>query len=251
MVIELRDDLFANKNQIKSTTDGVDNSITLSAKRFEGRIAKHLPGHYLLSFVSTSNALNCALEIQSVFNKIKVKDQFSGSELKIGLSCGVPVTNKENIFEETIDAAERLCDISQGKIIVSPEVKELFESENQNAFIDKRLAVFLSPSKENFLKNLMDFTQNNWEKSELKVNDFSKSLGLSKSKFYRNLKSTTGKSPNTFIKDYRLNKALSFLNKQKGNVAEIAYEIGFNSPAYFSKCFHEKYGILPSAYTKK
>ena len=58
-------------------------------------------------------------------------------------------------------------------------------------------------------------------------------------------------SPNTFIKEYRLNKALNLLNKQTNNISEIAFQTGFNSPAYFSKCFQETYGILPSTYLKK
>jgi AraC-like DNA-binding protein len=55
-----------------------------------------------------------------------------------------------------------------------------------------------------------------------------------------------GKSPNIFLRDYRLNKAFELLEKQRSNISEIAYQTGFSSPAYFSKCFHKKYGILPS-----
>ncbi|MCK0123906.1 helix-turn-helix transcriptional regulator [Gelidibacter sp. F2691] len=55
-----------------------------------------------------------------------------------------------------------------------------------------------------------------------------------------------GKSPNIFLRDYRLNKALELLENRRENISEIAYQTGFSSPAYFSKCFHKKYGILPS-----
>jgi AraC-like DNA-binding protein len=58
----------------------------------------------------------------------------------------------------------------------------------------------------------------------------------------------TGKSPNTFIKDYRLNEAVKLLNKNAGNISEIAFETGFSSPSYFSKCFQKKYGHFPSGY---
>ena len=56
------------------------------------------------------------------------------------------------------------------------------------------------------------------------------------------------KSPNTFLKEYRLNKALGLLNRKKGNVSEIAFEAGFNSLSYFSKCFQKRYKLLPSDY---
>jgi AraC-like DNA-binding protein len=58
----------------------------------------------------------------------------------------------------------------------------------------------------------------------------------------------TGKSPNTFIKDYRLNEAVKLLNKNAGNISEIAFETGFSSPSYFSKCFQKKYGHFPTGY---
>jgi AraC-like DNA-binding protein len=59
---------------------------------------------------------------------------------------------------------------------------------------------------------------------------------------------TTGKAPNAFIHDYRLDKALKLLEKKTENISEVAFETGFNSPAYFSKCFSDKFGILPSKY---
>ncbi len=63
--------------------------------------------------------------------------------------------------------------------------------------------------------------------------------------------SITGKSPNSFLKNYRLNEALQLMDKQHSNISEIAYRTGFSSPAYFSKCFQEAYGILPSKYSKQ
>ena len=62
--------------------------------------------------------------------------------------------------------------------------------------------------------------------------------------------SIIGKSPNSFLKEYRLNKALALLDRQVSNISEIAYETGFSSPTYFSKCFYEAYGVLPSKYIK-
>jgi AraC-like DNA-binding protein len=59
----------------------------------------------------------------------------------------------------------------------------------------------------------------------------------------------TGRSPVSFIRDIRLNKALSLIRENKYNLSEIALEVGYNSPSYFSKCFQEKYGIQPSKIT--
>ena len=62
--------------------------------------------------------------------------------------------------------------------------------------------------------------------------------------------SLLGKSPNSFLKEYRLNKALELLDIKMSNISEIAYQTGFSSPTYFSKCFYEAYGMLPSKYNK-
>jgi AraC-like DNA-binding protein len=51
--------------------------------------------------------------------------------------------------------------------------------------------------------------------------------------------------------EYRLSRALKLLNKADENISQIAFETGFNSPEYFSKCFHKKFGVLPSTYTKQ
>ncbi len=84
--------------------------------------------------------------------------------------------------------------------------------------------------------------------SELKLDDFVKPVGCSKSQLYRNMISLTGKAPNTFIKEYRLKAALKLLRKNSGNVSEIAFQTGFSSPSYFTKCFKEMFGVLPAIY---
>ena len=86
--------------------------------------------------------------------------------------------------------------------------------------------------------------------TSLNIDDFSHYLGLSKSGLYRKLMAITAKSPSTFLKEYRLCQALELLNKKYMNISEVAFETGFNSPAYFSKCFQETFHVLPSEYIK-
>jgi AraC-like DNA-binding protein len=95
----------------------------------------------------------------------------------------------------------------------------------------------------------MTITEKIWSHSSTTVNDFEERLGYSKSKLYRTMMNLVGQSPNTFLRDYRLDKALTLLRKQDANISEIAYQTGFNSPAYFSKCFLIRYGIQPSNFT--
>ncbi len=237
-------------NANKESFQIYNNSIVKLLLQFNGSLVKKKPDCMLMSFESISDAVLCAIEIQSEFKRYIKNSKISDLKLKIGLSSGVPVSDRDHLFEDTIKLAERLCNVVLGDIVVSTEIKDLYESENLNVVIDGELVRSLNPSDEKFLNILMDFTEETWNKTDLKIDDFSLNLGLSKSQLYRKIKSITGKSLNSFVKEYRLEKAIDLLKKKKGNISEIAFETGFNSPAYFSKCFQETYGILPSSYVK-
>lgn len=211
---------------------------------YRGTLVKQNDHSYLVSFKSVSKAVHAARDIQFLFKRTVTGDRIS---LKIGLSAGVPVTEKELIFEDTIKLAERMCEIVKGEIIFSSEVNYSYKVENAGGIPGERI-FSLTQSDERFITHLMDYVDVSWSDANLKVDDFSKPLGYSKSQLYRKLTTLTGKSPNAFIKEYRLKEALKLLNKNAGNISEIAFETGFSSPSYFSKCFQKRYGRLPSDY---
>jgi AraC-like DNA-binding protein len=224
------------------------NDIRKILKKGDGNLVKQTDYYYLVSFKSITKATRAAFDIQELnkgFNKQNAKGKLN---LKIGLSTGVPVTQKQLLFEDSIKLAERMCDIVKGEIIVSHEVKELYKSENANTFIKGKGICTISQTDEKFITLLMDYIDAARSDADLKVDNFSKPLGCSKSQFYRKMISLTGKSPNTFIQEYRLNEALKLLSKKAGNVSEIAFQAGFSSPSYFSKCFKKKFGLLPVGY---
>jgi AraC-like DNA-binding protein len=204
--------------------------------------------YYLVSFKSVSNAVDSAFKIQSVFHDPAHGVLKNMITLKIGLSAGVPVTEKQLLFEETIKIADQLCQTIKGEIVITSEVRHLYESENVNMFQENENVVALTREDEKFIGLFMDHMVSVWNDANLKVDDFTKRVGHSKSQVYRKMMLLTGKSPNTFIKDYRLNEAVKLLNKNAGNISEIAFETGFTSPSYFSKCFQKKYGRFPSGY---
>jgi AraC-like DNA-binding protein len=204
--------------------------------------------YYLVSFKSVSNAVDSAFKIQSIFHDPANANLKNMITLKIGLSAGVPVTEKQLLFEDTIKIADQLCQTIKGEIVITAEVKHLYENENVNTFQENETVVALTREDEKFIGLFMDHMASVWNDANLKVDDFTKRVGHSKSQVYRKMMLLTGKSPNTFIKDYRLNEAVKLLNKNAGNISEIAFETGFTSPSYFSKCFHKKYGRLPSGY---
>lgn len=221
-------------------------SIQTSLNRYKGRMVKQRLYYCLAAFDSVTQAVLCALEIQNT-----TVNQSHDFGLNIGLSAGVPVTEKDGIFEDTIKMAERLCNYVNSPVSISSEVKDLYESEHLNVPINSSQVKALSIADEKFLNGLMDYTERVWDQTTLSVGDFCTNLGYSKSQLYRKMMSVLGKSPNTFLKDYRLEQALILIQKQTDNISEVAFKTGFNSPAYFSKCFMDKYGILPSKYIQE
>ncbi|MEP6948900.1 MAG: nickel-binding protein [Ginsengibacter sp.] len=232
----------------KSSLHNYNNNILKLLDVYEGTPVKQTDNHFLVSFKSVSNAVHAAQKIQLLFKDFRKDVNNNAILLRIGLGAGVPVTQKQLIFEDTIKIAERMCLIVKGEIIISSEVKELYNSENLNALSEGENIIFLTQSDEQFITRLMDYTESNWSNTNLQVDDLCKPVATSKSQLYRKIISLTGKSPNTFIRDYRLNEALTLLNKNTHNVSEIAFETGFSSPSYFSKCFQKRYGQLPSDY---
>jgi len=218
--------------------------------RHNGRIVTQDETNFVTAFVTVTDAVTCAFEIQTRFKMILKEAELDYLGLKIGLSAGVPVTEKKHIFEDTVNLAERMFHIDGAEVVMSSEVKDLYKSENLNQFIHVDKVVVLTTDDERFLTGLLDFVEKEWNNNALNVADFHKHLGYSKSQLYRKMMLVTGESPNNFLMSFRLNNALQLFRKQKGNISEIAYDSGFNNPSYFSKCFLHSYGLLPSDYLR-
>lgn len=252
MVIETKNHLNrVEANQLSLFTEKFHKSILKTLKKFKGTIVQQNDCSYLVSFKSISNAIYSALKIQSDLKFITPKFDTNQRMLNVAIGSGTPVTTRGSIFEEVINSTTRMCEVVKGEIIVSNEVSNLFRIENRNSILENNDVRILELVEEKFLNQLMDCVEDIWNNPTIKVENLCKELGLSKSQLYRKLKSLTGKSPNSFIKDIKLNKSLNLFHDKLGNVSEIAFEVGFNSPAYFTKCFYEKFGILPSKYMQQ
>jgi signal transduction histidine kinase/DNA-binding response OmpR family regulator len=99
-----------------------------------------------------------------------------------------------------------------------------------------------------FLKELQNVIEKNLSDSEFNVEDMSKRLYMSRTTLYRKVQALSGETPTDFIRSYRLKRAAQLLKTNFGSVTEVAFEVGFSSRAYFTKCFKEKFQCLPSSY---
>ncbi len=100
-------------------------------------------------------------------------------------------------------------------------------------------------SDQDFIDELTRIVEANLEIKQFGVEDLAREAGMSRSLIYRKLQSISRKSVSQFIRDIRLDKAMKLLEQNEGSVSDIAYQVGFGSPAYFNTCFHERYGYPP------
>jgi YesN/AraC family two-component response regulator len=97
-----------------------------------------------------------------------------------------------------------------------------------------------------FLLKFRDFIEKNLADSDLSVETVGAELGLSRVQLYRKVKALTGLSPVELLRTARLQKGRQILESTGKSVSEVAYEVGFTAPSYFTKCFKDEFGISPS-----
>ena len=102
--------------------------------------------------------------------------------------------------------------------------------------------------EDRFLKKVITIIEQHLDDTSFSVEVLSQEAAMSNTQLYRKLKSVTGFTPNEVIRNTRLERAASLLRQKAGNVADIAYQVGFNNLSYFSKCFKEKFGSSPSEF---
>ncbi len=82
--------------------------------------------------------------------------------------------------------------------------------------------------------------------ADMNVDQLASEMGLGRSQLYRKIKALTNYSPVELIRNLRLKRARHLLTTTDRSISEIAYEVGFSTPAYFSKCYREAYGETPT-----
>lgn len=217
--------------------------------KFHGKQIKYIANDsFLAVFDDADKSLQCAIEIQSKLTK-KSRDFKEGPEwnisFKMGLNCGQPVTENDSFFEKAITLAQRLkLSAENKKIVVSASVKML--SDFDTICSQQACAKIMTIAEEKFLDDLFDITHKKMADSDFNIENLSRKIGISRPQLYRKITSITGRSPNRFIRDIKMQKALSLICAKELNISEIALELGYTNPSYFSKRFHEKYGVAPS-----
>jgi DNA-binding response OmpR family regulator len=108
--------------------------------------------------------------------------------------------------------------------------------------------ISITSADERFLNRALEVIEKHMSDSEFGVNVFGKEVGMSHSHLHRKIKALTNQSPVELIRSIRLKRAANLLKQKYGNISEVAYATGFNSPTYFSDCFQKQFGKSPSAF---
>jgi transcriptional regulator GlxA family with amidase domain len=103
---------------------------------------------------------------------------------------------------------------------------------------------------ERFIRDIDKQIESNLENEHFDVDQLADSMSFSRVQLYRKLQQLTSKNVSQYIREFRLKRAMELLEKDVANVYEIACRLGFSSPAYFNKCFHEYFGYPPGQVKK-
>lgn len=121
--------------------------------------------------------------------------------------------------------------------------------EKSPTFSPKEITV--TSADEEFLNRLIELVEANINNPQFKIEQFAQELAVSRALLFTKIKALTNFTPKNFLKSFRLKRAAQLLESGKLNVSEVAYQVGFKEPKYFSKVFHKEYGCSPSEYSAR
>lgn len=164
-------------------------------------------------------------------DEFKVESYKMGANAYLTKPCNVVVLEARisNLLQKQ---AEMLVGSNQ-----KPETETLFPG-NLNSLDDK------------VLKNVIRITELYMGEPDFSINKLSKEIGMSTVYLNKKISALTGKTTSEYVRHLRMKKACLLLSKTQKTISEVAYEVGYSMPKYFSKHFKEEFGSLPSEYRK-
>ncbi len=154
-------------------------------------------------------------------------------------------TGADDYLVKPFDSQELVIRV-RNLIRIREQMRQKFSSE----MLLKPADVTVPSMHQEFLSRLMATIEENLDDENFSVETFSDEIGMSRAQLHRKLRAIANQSPSEFIRSFRLQRAAELIKQDAGNIAEIAYMVGFNSQAYFTRCFQEQFGCSPRDYKK-
>jgi AraC-like DNA-binding protein len=164
------------------------------------------------------------------------------------------IKRNKDLLQQEVDRQTKI--LKEQKEELERKAEELSEQnallQRQNEMIASHntlLATTLSNRDSEFSTKLLDAIQKKYKNPDLDVYELAESMGMSRSALNEKIQSMLGLSIAQFIRTYRLNVAKEMICNRTNNdmnISEIAYEVGFNDPKYFTRCFTKEFNATPS-----
>lgn len=142
---------------------------------------------------------------------------------------------KQQLIDLEIEEAEKA-----GKNYSANDILEMVEGKAK-----------LKPYEDAFITRLKGAIEENFSNSTFGTSQLNEAVSMSQIQVYRKLKALKNQTPSQFIRAYRLQKGKALLQTSNKTIAEIAYEVGFDDPNYFSRIFAKEFSITPTAYRQQ
>jgi ligand-binding sensor domain-containing protein/signal transduction histidine kinase/DNA-binding response OmpR family regulator len=127
------------------------------------------------------------------------------------------------------------------------KLKEKFSSES----LLNPAEVTVSSLDEKLLEKALQIVEENISNELFDISTFSEELGISRTMLFAKTKAWANLTPNDFITVMRMKRAAQLLEQRKLTVSQVAFQVGYKNPKYFSKCFQRHFSENPTSYTKK
>lgn len=185
----------------------------------------------------------------------KIKKNILTSHIPVILLTAMSTTDDK--IEGTETGADAYLTKPFSQKLLEATIKNLIETRHT---IFKRFSqeVYILPKEisnnnldQEFLEKIIKYINENITKEDLSVENLSAYLLMSRGHVWRKVKALTGQSVTEFIRTIRLKKSIKLMEEGQLNISEIAYKVGFASPAYFTKCFREQFGKSPTWFLSK
>jgi signal transduction histidine kinase/ligand-binding sensor domain-containing protein/AraC-like DNA-binding protein len=182
----------------------------------------------------------------------RLKNNFETSHIPIILLTAL--SNEESHLEGTESGADAYMtkpfspQLLVARIFQLLDQREKLKQKFSKSLEEVRPSLCATEQDNVFARRLNAVIESKISDRNLSVETIADSLHIGRTIFYRKVRGITGYTPNEYIRVMRLKHAAELLKSGEKNVSEVAYEVGFDNPYYFSKCFKDQFGIPPSKY---
>ena len=166
-----------------------------------------------------------------------------------GVAIELGLYNHSEVYLENAKKKLSILEIEQAeKAGIRYSLKDILEMVEHNSTVSDK--VEYKPYEDAFIKKLKDTIEENLGDSTFGTSQLYHAVSMSQMQVYRKLKTLTNQTPSQFIRSHRLQKGKELLRTSDKTIAEIAYEVGFMDPNYFSRVFMKEFTQTPTEYRR-